>query len=323
MITRTDVAKMLDYNVRAGFLRGTREYQPLRAAFVGTQQSTGAFESYADLGDVPWPSQNAGKMGPNGQGADGHSQVTNQVTMGRGVAVIGGEERAMIVYNVDFEVTTAVTHNAINDVRVGNLEEWARGAGRNFEKHQDYLSFDALNKGTLTTTYGACYDGLSFFNALHVDPRAEFQTAQANTFSQVLSLNGFETVRVAAAKFKDSRGQPIGLTHRLLVVPPDLERTAYQIAENPEDYATANRARNPYSGRTTVLVAPGGWLDSTAWFVVDDSQTSKPMYLQQRQAPELTVWDDNLAPDGGLRYFKWHARYAIFYGDWRLAAKGN
>lgn len=322
MITRTDILKMLEYGVRTGFLRGQREYTPLRAAFVGEQPSAGAFETYADLGDVPWPRQNGGLLGSTGTDGTGHAQVTGGMSMGNPPTIMGTEERAMVVYNADWEITTAVSHNAINDARVGNLETWARDAARNFEKHMDYLSFSALNLGG-GTTYGKCYDGQALFSGSHVDPRAEYTTAQNNAYTNVLSLDTFETVKVAGSKFKDSRGQPVGMTHNLLVVPPDLERSGYNITGNRDDYGTGNRALNPYSGSTRLLVAPGGWLDSSSWFIIDTSQTAKPLYLQMRQAAQLVQWDDENSPDGGVRYFKFHARYTIFYGDWRLAIQGN
>lgn len=321
MISRSDVARQLEYGIRTGFLNGTRTYTPLRAAFCGEQTSSGAFEHYADMGDVPWPVQNSGQLGAGG--TDGHAEVTGAINSGHAITVIGGEERAMTVYNVDWEISVAVTHNAINDVRVGNLENWARDAARNFEKHKDYLAFSALNAGD-GTTYGNCYDHLTFFNNNHVDPGAEYQTVQDNIGNTALSLDAYEAARVAAAKFLDSRGQPIGLTHSLLIVPPDLERTASNIITNREDYGTTNRATNPYAaGGNRFLVAPGGWLDSTAWIIVVPDQTAKPVYLQNRQNAELAIWDVEGAGDGGMRYFKWHARYQVFYGDWRLAYMGR
>lgn len=322
MITRSDIAKRLEYGVRAGFLNGTRTYTPLRALFCQETPSTGAFEQYSDMGDVPWPNLAGGKAGASGTDDTG-APVTGSLTGQAPPTVLGAESRALVVNNLDWNVMVSVTHNAINDDRVGNLEAWARDAGRNFEKHKDFLAFDALNNGAATTSYGACYDGLSFFNDSHLDPGAQYATVQDNSNASALSLDNYETVRVAAAKFRDSRGQPVGLTHSLLIVPPDLERVASQIVTNKEDYGTGNRAMNPYAGSTRLLVAPGGWLDATAWFIVDPGQSQKPIYLQVRQEAELVVWDNEDAPDGGVRNFKWHARYVPFYGDWRLCSMGN
>ncbi len=323
MITRTDVAAHMEHGVRTGFLNGLNSYNPLRAAFVDEMPSDGAFETYADMGDPPWPVQNAGQEGAGGTDGRTGAPAVNRMNAGGPITVVGGEERSLVVYNVDWDITIGVEHNALDDGRVGSLEVWSRNAGINFQKFLDYKAFHALNSGEAVTNYGAGYDGLSFFNAAHIDPRAAYQTAQSNALTLGLSLDNFEAVKVAASKFRDSRGQPVGMNHNLLIVPPDLERIAAQITGNQQAYDTANREINPYSGSTSHLVAPGGWLDTTAWFVVDRSQGRKPIGLQMRKFPaELVIWDDE-TQGGGTRYYKWHARGAIFYGDWRLCVQGN
>ena len=322
MITRTDVLAHLERGMRAGFLAGMKTYSPLRSAFTVEPKSDGAFEIYGDLGALPWPRQNGGQPGSGGADArTGHPQVSG-LHEGGPITVLGGNERGLVVFNQDWDIPVGIRHNAINDNRVGGLDDWARAAGTRFEQHKDYLAFDALNRGEATTSYGACYDGLSYFNDAHIDRGAEYQTAQDNKFALSLSLDNFETVRVAAGKFRDDRGQPSGFSHTLLIHALDLERTAAQITSNVEDYATANRARNPYANRITGLSAPGNWLDSTAWFVVDPSQPQKPIILQVREAAQLVFWDDH-SQGSGIRYYKWLARYVAAYGDWRLSAQGN
>lgn len=320
MITRFDIQKHLDYGVKTGFLNGRQEYTPIRSAFTREVTSSGAFEGYADMGETPWPLQNGGSLGVGGTGAAGEV-VTNRMTVGQAITVLGGEERKITVYNVDWTIALGITHNAINDDRVGNVEQWATDSGRAFEKHMDYLCFSILNQGE-GTTYGKGYDGLSLFNDSHIDPGAEYQTGQDNKYAVALSLDNFETVYVAGSEFKDSRGQPTGYNHNLLIVSPSKERIAAQIATNREDYGTANRAVNPYQGRVQYIVAPGGWLDATAWYLVDPNQSVKPVYLQVRERPSLTMWDDHQLPSG-VRYYKWFARYTVFVGQWRTAIQGN
>ena len=321
-ITRQDIAAHLERQVRTGFLKGMQDYTPLRSRFVRETPSDSAFETYTDMGDVPWPVQNAGTQGSGGTDGRTGAQIVNRMNEGGRVTVVGGEERGLIVYNLDWEIVTSATHNAINDDNAGDLEQWARDAGRNFEKHKDFLAFDALNQGDSDGDYGVAYNGLSFFNDSHVDPGAEYQTTQDNNYSLGLSIDNFETVKVAGSKLLDSRGQPVGLNHNLLVVPPDLERTAAQIARNPNAHDTANQEINPYEGTVQMLVAPGGWLDTTAWFLLDISQGAKPINLQMRQDPELITWDDE-SQGSGIRYWKLFARYSVFFGDWRLGLLGN
>jgi len=320
MITRTDISAHLEKGVRVGFLKGADTFSSQRSAFVEETPSDGAFEVYTDMGDAPWPIAGPGKQGPGGTDERTGAPVVGRMNAGEAITIVGGEERSLMVYNVDWQIGIGIEHNAINDNRAGDLEGWARRAAVNFERHKDKEAFAALNSGEATTNYGAGYDGLAFFSGSHVDPGAEYTTAQDNQFALALSLDNFETVKVAASKFKNSRGEPEGLNHKLLVLPPDLERIGAQITGNREDYATANRAVNPYSGNVQMLVSPGGYLDTTAWFLIDPAE--KPIKLQNRQAPSLVIMDDELQ-GSGVRYFILRARYNVFYGNWRYAVQGN
>lgn len=322
MITRNDVLAHLEKNMRLGFLMGSKDYQPLRSAFVRETTSDGAFETYADLGAAPWPRQNGGQAGA--QGTDGRiasAQQTGGVHEGGQIQVVGGNEISQIVFNSDWDVTIGVWHNAINDDRVGGLENWALNAGTRFQQHMDWLCFDALNTGA-ANTHGLAYDGQVFFYASHVDPSGEYQTAQSNVNTSTLSLDNFETIYVAATEYKDDRGQPAGYSPNLLIYPPAYARTAAQIIQNIEDYGTANRAINPYAGKIQGLEAPGGYIDSTSWFLAVGNLPQKPINLQIREAPTLISWDDH-TQGNGIRYFKWVSRYEVFYGNWRLCTQGN
>jgi len=322
MITRTDVLAHLEYGMRKGFLAGKKEYKPLRSGWVQPTKSEGAFEIYGDLGAIPWPAQVGGQAGPGGTDSrTGHPQVSG-LHEGGPITVLGGNERGLVVYNQDWDIPIGIWHNAINDNRVGGLEEWARSAGVRFEQHMDYLCFAALNGGDATTTYGACYDSLSFFNDSHYDKGAEYQTVQDNKYGVVMTLDNFETVRVAASQFRDDRGIATGIVHDLIIHSINLERMAAQITDNKETYDTTNREMNPYAGKVQRLTAPGGWVDSTFWAVVCTTLPEKPLMLQVREGPQLVFWDDH-TQGMGIRYYKWMARYVVTYGDWRLACMGN
>lgn len=324
MIHRTDIAAHLERGIRSGYLLGSKQYTPVRNPFCADVTSDGAFEQYADMGAMPWPVENAGKKGTGGTDGRTGAPVNGQINSGGQITVVGGEERALIVYNLDWELTIGITHNAIDDGG-GNVDlvSWATGAGVQFEKFKDYKAFEALNNGEAVTTLGPCFDGLSLFNDSHIYTNAEYATAQDNKYALSLSGANYNTVRIAGSKFNDSRGKPLGRNHNLLIHPPDLRDAAAQILRNPMKEGTANRDVNPYAGTADGLEAPGGYLDATAWFMVDTSMPQKPLYLQMRKQAELVIWDDENTGDGGTRYYKFHARGNIFPGDWTLIIEGN
>lgn len=251
-----------------------------------------------DLGAAPMPTQNKGK-----------GQVQEFI------------EKTLKVEPLDWDITVSLSHNAIQDDQTSSLERKVMGAGANFQKHIGKLAFKALNAGD-ATTYGLCYDGLYMFSNSHVDKGAQYTTVQDNLYGLTLSLDNFQTVRVAALGTMDDQGEKIGYDYNLLVVPPALEYTAAQICTNAQAYDTANREMNPYSGSVSYIVNPE--LDSTAWMLVASNESVKPILIAMREQPNLQhTWFDPNGPDGGMYYFKFYARYNVFYGDWRTAYMGN
>jgi phage major head subunit gpT-like protein len=325
-IVPSDISSRLQYGVRQGFLAGMKNYESRRGMFVRETTSTGAFETYSDMGASPWPVQNGGQTGPGAD--DGHIEVSGGLQLGQGPTILGAEERALRIYNRGWDIPVKISQNALDDDRVEDLMAWARRAGRRFEQHKDYLAFNMLNIAAASTaataTYGFCYDGLPLVSASHVYPRAEYTTAQDNENTLTLTLANYDTVVVAGSNFKDSRGIPLGLSHDLLIVPPALRVAAAQIKKNLEDSSTANRAMNAYAGTGDVIEAPGGWLDATAWFVVDASDPdTRPVIMQTRQEPTLLTAFDPEGPDGGTHLFRWVARYTVAPGEWAMILQGN
>jgi phage major head subunit gpT-like protein len=231
-------------------------------------------------------------------------------------------EKTLQVKPKDFEVTVGLSYTAARDDQTGTLEQKSRAAGVNFPLHISNSAFKALNDGDAVTNYGAGYDGLSFYNAAHIDKGAEYQTGQDNVSALPLSLDNFETVRVASRKFRNDQGEYAGYNYDLLVVSPELERVAAQICNNPFAYDTANRENNPYAGQTRYVVSEQ--FDSTAWSLVASSMQIKPILIVMREQPSLqTAWFDPETVEGGTYYFKFFGSYNFYYGNWRLAHLGN
>jgi phage major head subunit gpT-like protein len=230
-------------------------------------------------------------------------------------------EKNITVKPEDWSLTVYVSQNAIDDDQTGTLERRVRGAGVNFQKHIDKRVFTVLNAGD-STTYGSCYDGQDFFDSDHADAGADYQTNQDNENALAMSMDNFETVKVAAEAFKDDRGEYTNYVYDLIVCAPALERVAAQITGNPNSYDTGNREINPYSGRVEYITTP--YYDSAAWHLVASNEAIKPIIVAMRKEPQLlAAWYDPEQPEGGFYYFKYHARYEMYYGDWRLVNQGN
>jgi phage major head subunit gpT-like protein len=284
---------------RTGFLSAVAdESQPWRRVAQLFNMDAKSID-LVDIGDSPMPVE-----------ATGSPQLQDYI------------EKTLSIQPKNWEITVGISYNAVKDDQTGSLERKVRSAGLNFNKHINKLVFTALDGGD-SSTYGLCYDGSDFFDNDHVDKGADYQTAQDNENALALTIDNFETVRVAASLFRDDRGEYKSYNHDLLVVPPAYERIAAQICNNPDAYDTGNREMNPYSGRISYVVSPH--IASTAWFLVASNEGLKPILLTMREQPALqSAWfDPQKGNDGGMYMFKFYARYNTAFTDWRLAAMGN
>jgi len=232
-------------------------------------------------------------------------------------------ERNKTVTPTDWDLTTWISYNAVQDDQTGSLLRRCRQAGRNFQRHINKRVFEVLNGGD-GTTYGSCYDGQDFFDSDHVDLGAAYATNQDNENALALSLDNFETVWNAAQLFRDDQGEYTEYEYDLLVCHTSLYRTAKQIVENMWAYDTSNREVNVFADRLTAPLITNPNLDSTAWYLAASSEEIKPLIVAMREQPNLQeTWFDPSAADGGRYYFKYYARYEVHYGDWRLINQGN
>jgi len=291
-----NVPKHLTVGVRTGFLSAFKEAPQVWSRVAMMVQMDARSHDVVDLGAAPMPTKNP--------------QVVQDFI-----------EKSITVKPQDWYLTVSLSANAIDDDQTGSLERKARQAGRNFDKHIQNRVFTVLNGGD-SATYGLCYDGQHFFDLDHVDEGADYQTNQDNEYALALSLDNFETVKVAAQKFVDDQGEYVNYDYDLIVCAPDLERTAFNIVGNPEAYDTANRERNPYSGEFDLLTSPQ--FDSTAWHLIASSEEIKPILVAWRKSPQINAaWFDPQQEEGGIYYWQWHGRYEMYFGDWRLAIQGN
>lgn len=295
-----DVPNHLIVGARTGFLSALETEDKQQWSAVAEEFNMDAkSQLLVDVGAAPMPSRNLG-----------NPQVKAFI------------EKSKTITPLDWDITVGVSYNNVMDDQTGALLRHVKGAGANFNRHINQRVFQVLNGGD-GTTYGLCYDGQNFFSASHADKGAEYSTAQTNTNALALSIDNFETILTNARLLKDDQGNYCNYNFDQLIVPPQLERTAYQILQNPAAYDTANREANPYAGRfKPAIVNP--YMDSTAWILTASSESAKPLIVAMRQRPFLqNAWFDPKEPDGGMYFFKFYGRYEVHYADWRLAYMGN
>jgi len=163
------------------------------------------------------------------------------------------------------------------------------------------------------STNGA--DGVGLLSTAHPYSPANTGTTQANEATLALTIDNLDTTRQAMRNFTDDQGQLLGVNPNMLLVPPELERTATQLVSERAVYEpnSAQYDVNMFSGRFQPVV----WdrlTDSNAWFLIDSTLMKQHLIWQWRIRPEFAQADDF---DGLNAKYRGYMRYGIGWTDWK------
>jgi phage major head subunit gpT-like protein len=185
----------------------------------------------------------------------------------------------------------------------------AMTAKRTREKHAASIFNNAFN-----TTIFAGGDAAALCSASHyrLGQDGAQSAAMSNTGTDALSPTALATARLAMRDYVDDTGNLLTAMGDTLLVPPELEQTAWEIINASGKMSTADNDPNFWKGKYKVLV----WdylTDSNNWFLIDS-----------RYAKLFLKWFDripvefNKDKDFDTYISKWsvYTRYSYGFSDW-------
>jgi len=179
-------------------------------------------------------------------------------------------------------------------------------AKRTREKHGASIFNNAFSTSIFTGG-----DSLPLCDAAHT--HVGTTTTQANEGSAALSKTSLAAARLAMRDYMDETDNLINARGDTLLVPPELEQTAWELTASKQEVGTANNTHNFWQGRYKVIV----WdylQDTNNWFLIDG-----------RYAKMFLKWFDripvefNKDKDFDTYISKWstYTRYTYGYSDWK------
>jgi phage major head subunit gpT-like protein len=179
-------------------------------------------------------------------------------------------------------------------------------ARRTREKHGASLFNNAFN-----TSVFAGGDALSLCNTAHT--YVGTSTTVGNSGTTALSATAMEATRLLGMALTDETDNLMDVVYDTLLVPPNLEETAWQIIKTDKQVDSANNNANFNMGRYKLLV----WnrlTDTNNWFMID----SKYMKLFLKWFNRIPV-EFNKDKDFDTYVAKWsvYTRYSYGFSDWR------
>ena len=225
------------------------------------------------------------------------------------------------VRNYEFALGMQVERRLADDAQFTQIK---RRAGNMADAFNITIETDAANvfingftdSGTNrmgASTNGA--DAVGLLSTAHPYSPANSGTTQANEGTLALTIDNLDTTRQAMRNFTDDKGLMLGVNPNMLLVPPELERTATQIVSERAVYEpnSAQYDVNMFSGRFQPVV----WdrlTDSNAWFLIDSTLMKQHLIWQWRIRPEFAQADDF---DGLNAKYRGYMRYGIGWTDWK------
>jgi phage major head subunit gpT-like protein len=204
-------------------------------------------------------------------------------------------EHSYTLVNKSYEATIELDRDEIEDDNLGmftavTIPQLAQAA----KKHTDQLLKTALQSNTgLGPT---AFDGLTLFHDAH--PTYNGAGTYDNKFALALTADNFNTNWAAMASYTGEDGEPLGVTPNLLIVPPQLKKTALEIMNASLVANTAGTAgvENVLKGWADVLVIPELANDPTRWYLADVSKPMKPFVYQNRRPDQFVSRDSAQDP---------------------------
>jgi phage major head subunit gpT-like protein len=155
-------------------------------------------------------------------------------------------------------------------------------------------------------------DGVALCSASHPNG-PEVSGTQSNTGTSALTVDSIEATRLAMQAYKDDKGNLIGGSPDMIIVPPGLDFSALQLNNSPMDPRTANNAVNPRFGAYEIV----RWdylTDSNNWFMVDSVKMKMNLLWVDRVPLDIRLKNQDTTV-----FATWIARTRFGYGwtDWR------
>lgn len=154
-------------------------------------------------------------------------------------------------------------------------------------------------------------EALSLCNASHTSTRTS--TLQSNTGTSALSPTSVEATRILMAAFKDDADNLISVQPDLILIPRNLEETAWEIISSKGKVDSADNNPNFHYGKYKLAV--WDWLsDSNNWFMIDSSMAK--LFTSWITRIDLEFFQDK-SFDTLIAKYAAYERYGWGWSDWR------
>lgn len=183
------------------------------------------------------------------------------------------------------------------------------------------MAFDRTRRKSAANTFNNAFasstntgDGVALCAANHPTSKQRGGT-QSNRGTTALSYDAVVDTRVLMMNFKDDRGQIVNVNPDTLIVPLNLEATAWTIVNSMQRPGTANNDANFNRAIGWNVVVDRYLTDSNNWFMVDSAMARMHLWWFDRVPVEFSV--DPSSDFDLVARFRGYMRYSYGADNWR------
>jgi phage major head subunit gpT-like protein len=196
----------------------------------------------------------------------------------------------------------------------GSAQDFGLAFGRKREKDAASVFNNAFTAGAT-----AGYDAVALCSSSH--PRGESDTGNTidNSLTLALSKANVQSARQAMRDFVDDKGNLVTVRPDILLVPSELEQTAYELTVSVLDPENANNAAN-WISKTLKAVVWDYLTDANAWFLIDSRLAKRYLKWYDRVLPEFKTTVDFDTYELKVAAYM---RYSFGWSEWRWIIGSN
>lgn len=215
-------------------------------------------------------------------------------------------------YATGFQIERRLFDDDLTGVMDKKPREMATAFARTRQRHAAQL----FNNGfSIDTTWNDFTENVALFSNSHTTRASGVSTASGfdNLVTGALNVTNVNAARIQMRAFRGDRAERISVMPDLLVVPPDLEPSAFEIVQSAGLPDSANNNANFLQGRLRVVV----WdylTDTNNWFLADSTYMKDALTWFERVAYEFAMVEDF---DTLIGKWRLYARYGHGHNEWR------
>jgi phage major head subunit gpT-like protein len=214
--------------------------------------------------------------------------------------------------HVEFARGFTVERKLVDDDQYNVINQMPRKLGIGAMRKQENDGASVFNNAFSASFTGG--DGIALCGSHPYSPGNA--TTQSNAGSTALSYDSVITTKKLMRAFVDDRGELIPINPNTLLVPPELEDTAWTIVESMGKPGTGNNDGNFVRSQGYNVVVWDYLTDANNWFMIDSALAS--MYLNWFNRVPLEFAADPTGDFTLKARYRGYMRYSYGWSDWRF-----